>query len=267
MKRVAAIQMTSTVDVSENLAEADRLIAEAAAAGAALAVLPENFALMAGSRDGLLGAAEPFGQGPIQGALARAARSSGIWVVGGTVPLRSDGDRLRAACLVYDDRGQPVGRYDKMHLFDVGLRGGEAHSESRTYEPGREVVVVDTPVGRVGLSVCYDLRFPELYRALLDAGAHLFAVPSAFTAFTGRAHWEPLLRARAIENLVYVVAAAQTGHHANGRETHGHSMVVDPWGAVVAEQGEGRGVVTADIDLSRIEDVRAQLPSVEHRRL
>jgi nitrilase len=259
--------MTSTTVVDDNVAEAARLIAEAAGAGAALAVLPENFPLMAGSRDQLLAAAEPWGGGPIQAAVADAARRHGVWVVAGTIPIRTAGDRVRAASIVFDDRGEPVARYDKIHLFDVELRGGESHLESRTIEPGAEVVVVDSPIGRLGLSVCYDLRFPELYRQLLDQGAEVFVVPSAFTAFTGRAHWQPLLRARAIENLVYVVAAAQCGRHAKGRETYGHSLVVDPWGAVVAERPDGPGVVTADIDLERIRALRAQLPSVEHRRL
>jgi nitrilase len=264
---VAALQMTSTAEVEANVAEATRLIAEAAGAGARLAVLPENFALMAGSRDQLLAAGESFGAGPIQDAMADAARTHGVWVVAGTIPVRADADRVRAGCIVYDHDGNAVARYDKIHLFDVVLRGGESHLESRAIEAGDDVVVVDTPAGRLGLSICYDLRFPELYRRLLDSGAQIVAIPSAFTAFTGRAHWEPLVRARAIENLVYVVAAAQVGRHAKGRETHGHSMVVDPWGAVLAERAEGPGVVLADIDLERIAELRAQLPSPDHRRL
>ena len=267
MAKVAAIQMTSATDVEANLVEARRLLGEAAAAGCVLAVLPENFALMAGSREHVLATAEPAGSGPVQDALAEAARASGIWVVGGTVPLSTGGDRVRAACIVYDASGEQVARYDKIHLFDVGLQHGEAHSESRTIEPGKDVVVVDTPAGRLGLSVCYDLRFPELYRALLDQGAEVITVPSAFTAYTGRAHWEPLLRARAIENLVYVLAAAQTGLHAKSRETHGHSMIVDPWGEILAERSRGPGIVTAELSLGRLEDLRSQLPSVEHRRL
>lgn len=268
MARVAALQMTSTTDVDRNLAEASRLVSEAADEGAALAVLPENFALMAGSRGQLLAAGEPFGDGPIQEATAEAAREHGTWVVAGSVPVATEsGERVRAACLLYDDSGECVARYDKIHLFDVVLRDGETHFESRTIEPGDEVVAADTPVGRLGLSICYDLRFPELYRRLLEEGAELFVIPSAFTAFTGRAHWESLVRARAIENLVYVVAAAQVGRHAKGRETWGHSMVVDPWGEIVAERAEGPGLAVADIELARIEEVRGQLPSVEHRRL
>ena len=267
MAGVAAIQMTSTTDVEANVAEAVRLLGQAAAAGSVVTVLPENFALMAGRRAEILAHAEPYGEGAIQAALAEAASSQGIWVVGGTIPIKTDGERVRAACIVYDAAGQQVARYDKIHLFDVGLEAGETHSESRTIEPGEEVVAVDTPAGRLGLSVCYDLRFPELYRALLDQGAEIFAVPSAFTAYTGRAHWRPLLRARAIENLVYVVAAAQTGIHAKGRETYGHSMLIDPWGEILAEREEGPGVLHAEIELDRLDELRSQLPSLEHRRL
>jgi predicted amidohydrolase len=265
--RVAAIQMTSTTDVEANVGEASRLLGEAAVAGVRLAVLPENFALMASSREALLATGEEDGAGPIQQAMVDAARKHGMWVVAGTIPIRVAGERVRAASIVFDDQGTAVARYDKIHLFDVVLRDGESHSESRVIEPGEGVVVVDTPAGRLGLSVCYDLRFPELYRLLLDRGAEIVTIPSAFTAFTGRAHWASLVRARAIENLVYVVAAAQVGQHANGRSTYGHSMVVDPWGVVLSEQAEGAGVVAADIDLERIAELRAQLPSVEHRRL
>lgn len=267
MSLIAALQMTSTTDVGANLAEATRLVAEAAGGGASLAVLPENFSLMAGSRDQLLAAGEAYGDGPVQAAMAAAARANGIWIVAGTIPVTASDGRVRAASIVFDDRGAAVARYDKIHLFDVVLRDGESHFESRVIEPGHEVVVVDTPAGRLGLSVCYDLRFPELYRRLLDAGAQIVSIPSAFTAFTGRAHWEPLVRARAIENLVYVVAAAQVGHHAKGRETHGRSMIVDPWGTVLAERAEGAGVVSARIARERIAELRSQLPSPDHRRL
>lgn len=267
MSQVAAVQMTSTTDVDANVAEAIRLVGDAAKGGARLAVLPENFALMASNRAQLLAAGEPYGTGPIQQAIAHAARAHGIWIVAGTIPVQTTEERVRAACIVYDEQGDPVARYDKIHLFDVVLRDGESHFESRVTEAGEDVVVVDTPVGRLGLSVCYDLRFPELYRLLLDRGAELFAIPSAFTAFTGRAHWDSLVRARAIENLVYVVAAAQVGQHAKGRETYGHSMVVDPWGVVLAHRDQGTGIASAEIDLERIAELRAQLPSTEHRRL
>ena len=267
MAKISAVQMTSTTDVRENVAEATRLLAEAAGEGAAVAVLPENFALMAGSREQLLAAGEPYRSGPIQDALAEAARTNGLWIVAGTIPIRATEERVRAASIVFDDRGVAVARYDKIHLFDVVLRDGESHLESRVIEGGSEVVVVDTPAGKLGLSVCYDLRFPELYRQLLDQGAEIFSIPSAFTAFTGRAHWDTLVRARAIENLVFVVAAAQVGRHAKGRETHGHSMVVDPWGVVLAERADGPGMAIADVDLGRIAELRTQLPSTEHRRL
>jgi len=259
--------MTSSADVEANLAEARRLIAEAATEGARLVVLPENFALMAGSRDALLGCGEADGEGPIQDAMADAAKSHGVWLVAGTIPLRSGREKVWAASIVYDEDGHRVARYDKIHLFDASLTGGENHSESRSIEAGTELVVVDTPAGRLGLSVCYDLRFPELYRGLLAAGAQIISIPSAFTAFTGRAHWESLVRARAIENLVYVIAAAQVGQHAKGRETYGHSMIVDPWGEVLTQLPQGSGVVRAECDLSRLAQLRMQLPSTEHRRL
>jgi predicted amidohydrolase len=265
--QIAAVQMTSTTDVQANVAEAARLVGEAADAGARLAVLPENFALMAGSREQLIAAGEAYGAGPIQEAMSAAARMHSIWVCAGTIPVRAKGERVRAASIVYDDQGEPAARYDKIHLFDVALEDGESHLESRVIEAGEDIVVVDTPAGRLGLSICYDLRFPELYRRLLDRRAEIFAIPSAFTAFTGRAHWAPLIRARAIENLVYVVAAAQVGRHAKGRETYGHSMVVDPWGIVVAERAEGPGIVTAEVDRGRMAELRAQLPSIEHRKL
>jgi nitrilase len=265
--KIAAVQMTSTTDVDANVEEAVRLIGVAADEGASVAVLPENFALMAGGREQLLAAGEDFGGGPIQEAMSNVAAARGIWVVAGTIPVRASLERVRAACIVFDERGDVAARYDKIHLFDVVLPDGETHSESRLIEPGDDVVVVDTPAGRLGLSICYDLRFPELYRRLLDQGAEVFTIPAAFTAFTGGAHWEPLLRARAIENLVWVVAAAQVGRHAKGRETFGHSMVVDPWGVVVAERAEGPGVVTAEVDRARMVELRTQLPSIEHRRL
>jgi deaminated glutathione amidase len=267
MTRVAAIQMTSAPDVQANLDAAGRLIAQAAAAGARLAVLPENFAIMARSDAERLAAAEPDGAGPVQDFLAATARARGLWLVGGTIPLQTGGNKVRAASLLYDDRGERVARYDKIHLFDVTLGNGERYYESNGIEAGDTPVVVDTPAGRLGLSVCYDMRFPELYRRLLDAGAEIVSIPSAFTAFTGRAHWEPLLRARAIENLVYVIAAAQVGHHRNGRETHGDSMVVDPWGEVLARLPHEVGVVTAECDLEKLKRLRAQLPSIDHRKI
>ncbi len=268
MKKFAAIQMTSGPEVALNLAAAETLIANAARAGAGLVVLPENFALMARTDAERLRAAEDEGRGPIQDFLAASARRHGIWLVGGTLPIRTNQpDKVRSACLLFDDQGRRVARYDKLHLFDVTLSNGEQYRESAVFEPGTEVVVADTPFGTLGLAVCYDLRFPELFRAMLDRGVELFAVPSAFTALTGRAHWEVLVRARAIENLAWVIAAAQGGRHASGRETHGHSMVVSPWGEILARQESGAGVALAECDRARQVEMRTQLPSLQHRKL
>jgi nitrilase len=217
-----------------------------------------------------LAIAEDEGVGPIQEMLAGTARELGLWLVAGTVPLRLPGDAARtaAACLVFDADGRRVARYDKIHLFDVAIPGrDERYEESASVRPGTTPVCVDTPAGRLGLAVCYDLRFPELFRRLLDLGAEWFCLPSAFTAPTGRAHWEALLRARAIENLCHVVAPAQSGFHENGRETHGDSMILDCWGRVLARLPRGTGVVVGDIDLVRQREVRQNFPSVDHRRL
>ncbi|MEK7697767.1 MAG: carbon-nitrogen hydrolase family protein [Pseudomonadota bacterium] len=266
MKKFAAIQMTSGPEVTPNLAVAETLIAAAAVAGAGLVVLPENFALMARSDAERLGVAEDDGRGPIQDFLAVTARRHKLWLVGGTLPIKAQQSKVRSACVLFDDQGQRVARYDKIHLFDVELPNGETYRESAVFEPGTEVVVADTPFGKLGLAVCYDLRFPELFRAMLDRGAEVFAVPSAFTALTGRAHWEVLVRARAIENLAWVIAAAQGGRHANGRETHGHSMVVSPWGEVLARHESGPGMALAECDAARQREMRAQLPSLQHRK-
>ena len=266
--KVAAIQMASGPQVSANLSEAARHIGKAAASGARLVVLPENFAIMAQQDADRVAAAERDGQGPIQEFLATQARTHGVWLVGGTVPLKaSDPKRVRAACLLLDDRGERVARYDKIHLFDVRLDNGELYNESAAIEPGDTPVVVDTPFGKLGLAVCYDLRFPELFRRLLDQGAELYAVPSAFTVRTGRAHWEVLVRARAVENLAYVVAAAQGGYHINGRETYGDSMIVNPWGEVLDRLARGWGVVLADLDRRYFEHTRTSFPSIQHRKL
>jgi len=268
MPQLAAIQMASGPSVSENLAHAGRLIAEAARAGAELVALPENFALMPAGDADRLRAAEPDSGGPIQAFLAGAAREHGVWLVGGTIPLATaGGTKVRAGCLVYDARGARVARYDKIHLFDVELGNGERYRESNGIECGAEPVVVATPLGVVGLAVCYDLRFPELFRRLLDRGAEIFVIPSAFTAHTGRAHWEILLRARAVENLAYVVAPGQGGRHVNGRETYGHTMIVNPWGEILRELPYGPGVAVAACDLAELRARRAQLPCIEHRRL
>ena len=268
MTLMAAVQMASGPRVPENLDAAGGDIAAAAAAGAKLVALPENFALMPLTDADRLAAAEPDGKGPIQDFLAAQARQHRVWLVGGTIPLTTNtANKVRATCLVLNDQGQRVARYDKIHLFDVQLDNGEKYLESSSFEPGENIVVAETPYGKLGLAVCYDLRFPELFRRLLEAGAEIFAVPAAFTAHTGKAHWEVLLRARAIENLVYVIAAAQDGRHANGRETYGDSMIVNPWGEVLARLSHGAGYIMAECDHARLQEVRKNLPSIRHRRL
>jgi predicted amidohydrolase len=269
MTVVACIQMASGPNLGANLLEAERLIEEAVSQQARLVVLPENFALMGKTERDKVELREKPGSGTIQTFLAEQAARHGIWLVGGTVPLvADDANKVRASCLVYDDKGKLAGRYDKIHLFDVQLvDSNEQYTESQTIEPGSEVVVLDTPFGRMGLSVCYDLRFPELFRQQLEAGMEIIVLPSAFTAITGRAHWEVLVRARAIENLCYVIAPDQGGYHLNGRETFGHSMIVDPWGTVLNSLARGPGVVCADVELGRLNSARRNFPSIQHRRL
>lgn len=269
MTIVAALQMTSGPDVPANLLAARALLETAAARGACLAVLPENFAFM-GLRDAdKRGVGEPDGAGPIQDFLSESARRLGLWIVGGSVPVTGAPDgRVAAACLVYDAGGARRARYDKIHLFDVQLpQRTESYHESAHIAPGADVVVLDTPAGRLGLSICYDVRFPELYRRMSAQGAQLFAVPSAFTAATGRAHWEVLLRARAIENLCAVIAAAQSGRHSNGRETYGDSLIADHWGRVLSRLASGSGCVTADLDLEAEGRDREGFPALRHRVL
>ncbi len=263
--RVAAIQTVSGPDVAANLARASELIAEAASQGARLVTLPEYFGIMGMKDTDKVAARERDGDGPIQRFLADTARRHGIWLLGGSVPLESPIEgKVFNSSLLYDERGERVARYDKIHLFGLDL-GTEKFSEARTIVPGSEVKTVDSPFGRIGLSICYDLRFPELYRAM--GTVDILFVPSAFTATTGRAHWEPLLRARAIENLAWVIAPAQGGTHPNGRETHGHSLIIDPWGAIVAERAREPGVVIAEIDPTFQARMRASLPALEHRTL
>jgi len=267
--RVAALQMTSGPEVAANLTQAEGLLEEAARRGARLAALPENFSFLGLKDTDKRAVAEADGAGPVQDFLAAAARRLRLWIVGGTTPLRSGADgRVAAACLVYDADGARVARYDKIHLFDVDIPGrAETYRESANVAPGTRTMVVDTPVGRLGLSVCYDVRFPELYRQLSAAGAQLLSVPSAFTAPTGRAHWETLLRARAIENLCYVIAPAQSGIHPNGRETYGDSMIVDYWGRVLQRVPRGRGCALAEVDLAAEKSVRESFPALRHRAL
>ena len=266
--RVAALQMVSTPRVDDNLAAAARLIARAAREGAQWVALPEYFCLMGRSERDKLGVAEPFGAGPIQAMLAGAARTHGVWIVGGTLPIASaDPGRVYNACLAFAPDGRCVARYDKLHLFRF-VDGRDDFDERRVLREGASAVAFDAGPWRVGMSVCYDLRFPELYRELSrERPCDLVAVPSAFTVTTGRAHWELLLRARAVENQCYVIAPAQGGTHESGRRTWGHSLIVDPWGEVLAQRDEGEGVVAATLERERLVSVRAQLPALAHRRL
>ena len=263
--KIAAVQMVSTPHVGENLAAAADLIAQAAELGAKLVALPEYFCIL-GLRDlDKVAAREDDGKGPIQDFLAAAAARHGVWLVGGSVPMAiADPRKVRNSCLVYDAHGRRVARYDKIHLFGLEL-GAERFDEANTIEPGTTPLAIDSPFGRIAVSICYDVRFPELYRAL--APVDIILVPSAFTATTGRAHWEILLRARAIENLAWVLAPAQGGRHANGRETHGHSMIVDPWGGIQGCLPKGPGVVVAEVDPGFQAKMRAGLPALAHRVL
>lgn len=263
--RIAAVQMASGPRVDANLKEAARLIDAAASQGARLVALPEYFGIMGMKDTDKVAVREKFGDGPIQEFLATCARKHGIWIVGGSVPLvASSKDKVLNTSLVYDDVGNCVARYDKIHLFGFEM-GEEKYSEERTIEHGSRVVTVDTPFGRLGLSICYDLRFPELYRAMGEVD--LILVPSAFTETTGKAHWETLIRARAIENLAYVLAPAQGGYHVNGRETHGDSMIVDPWGVILDRLPRGSGVVVAGMNRTHIQRLRQSLPALAHRTL
>lgn len=264
---LAAIQMTSKSSLDENLIEARKQVDEAAMQGAKIIVLPENFSLMGNHERDKLKVSEPDQNGRIQDFLSQTARANQVWLIGGTIPVQSRPGKVFAACLAYDESGRRVGRYDKIHLFDVALPGSEErYEESATIDPGENPLVLDTPYGRVGLSVCYDLRFPELYRNMAFHGMDIVVVPSAFTASTGAAHWEVLLRARAIENQCYVIASNQGGRHENGRQTYGHSMIIDPWGTILALLPDGPGVVLAEMDPRRLSEVRTNFPSLRHAR-
>jgi len=261
---IAAVQMISVPDVAENLAQARLLVAEAVRQGARLVALPEYFAIMSGDERAKVAVREVDGDGPIQTFLSSIAREFGIWLVGGTVPLVADEQtRVRNACLVFGPDGTRAARYDKVHLFGF-TQGDERYAESETIEAGDDVVTVETDLGRVGLSVCYDLRFPELFRAM--GTVDLIVLPAAFTYTTGRAHWEILLRARAIENQCHVLAPAQGGRHPWGRRTYGDSLIIDPWGEVLNRLAQGPGVVSADMDAGRAADIRTRLPALSHRR-
>ena len=262
----AVVQMTSTADVARTLDTAERLVAEAAARGARFVSLPENFAFLRSE-----GEPVPEAQA-LDGAwvsrMAQLARRHGLTLLLGSLPEKVPGEtRIYNTSVLIGPDGRTIGLYRKVHLFDIDLPGMEHLKESRAVLPGKDVVVVDAPFGRVGLSICYDMRFPELYRRLAREGARVLAIPSAFTERTGKDHWEVLLRARAIENLAYVVAAAQTGVHGRGRASHGHAMIVDPWGAVLAQVPDGEGVAVADLDFERQDRLRRELPALSHRRL
>ena len=262
--------MTSTPEVEANLASARTLLERARVEGATLAVLPENFAIMGLVDADKLRVAETPGEGPIQAFLGHCARELGLWIIGGTIPLRVENEpqRVAAASMVFDERGRCVGRYDKIHLFDVDIpHRNERYRESATVAPGNNATVVPTAIGRVGMAVCYDVRFPELFRVLQEQGAEILSLPSALTAPTGKAHWELLLRARAVENLCYVLAPAQSGIHPNGRETWGDSLIVDPWGQVLSRVTQaGPGLAVAEIDRTVQQELRERFPALSHRR-
>lgn len=268
MSKVAAVQMASGPNVKANLAEAEKLIKIAVQQKAELVVLPENFAIMGTSETDKVKIAEAYGDGSLQDFLSEQAKKYDIWLVGGTIPLKSrDPAKVSAACLLLNNEGECVARYDKIHLFDVTIEASnESYTESETIFAGNDIVVVDSPFGKLGMAVCYDLRFPELFRAMVEQGMEVCALPSAFTSLTGKVHWDSLLRARAIENLCYIIAADQGGYHVGGRETHGDSMIVDPWGMVLNRLPHGTGVVVADIDNARLERTREMFPVLEHKR-
>lgn len=263
--KMAAIQMASGPQVAANLSEAERLIEVAVNQGAKLVALPEYFAIMGLKDSDKVAVREAEGKGQIQDFLSQTAKKHKIWLIGGSVPLVSNfPNKVRNSCLVYDDKGKQVARYDKIHLFGLDL-GNERYHEEKTIEAGDTVKVVNTPFGKIGLSICYDLRFPELYRAMGEV--NIIVVPSAFTDTTGKAHWESLVRARAIENLSYVIAPAQGGYHISGRETHGNTMIVDPWGVVLDRLPRGSGVVMATMNPKYQESLRKSLPALKHRTI
>lgn len=270
MTNVAAIQMVSTDNVSENLQQAEKLIEEAVTKRAKLITLPENFPLMGKHDEDRLQITESFDDGPLQLFLSEQSKKYKIWLLGGTIPLKSNTpEKVFATNLLFNPNGECIARYDKIHLFDVVLddRSGESYRESKTFESGNDIVVAQTEIGNIGLSVCYDLRFPEMYRKMHNKNVQIITAPSAFTATTGKAHWETLLKARAIENLCYLVASNQGGVHANGRETWGHSMIVDPWGEILAEVKERTGVAVAQINIEKQNNLRERFPALTHRQL
>jgi len=269
MTKLAAIQMASGPNIQANLDEVSKLINQASSQGAELIVLPENFSQMPMDDNERVSNAEDIGSGRVQDFLSAQAEKNHAWIVGGTVPIKSSQkDKAYSSSLLFDSSGKQVARYDKIHMFDVFIEeNNESYNESATTVAGAEVVVVDTPMGKLGLSVCYDLRFPELYRIMVDKGMEICAIPAAFTAFTGQSHWESLIRARAIENQCYVIASAQGGYHVNNRQTYGHSMVVNPWGNILGSVGTGPGVVITEFDRGILETTRNKFQVLNHRKL
>lgn len=266
--KAAAIQMTSTTDVPSNLEQARELLAEARRRGAQLAVLPENFSFLGSTDAERTAAIEPFGDGPAQRFLAEQAEALGLWIVGGTIPIREGDGRASSRSLLVGPDGRVAAHYDKIHLFDVDIpgRSAERYQESATTLAGTRVVAAATPLARIGMTVCYDIRFPALFHRLSVLGAEVLVVPAAFTVPTGQVHWKPLLQARAIESLVYVVAAGQCGEHTGGRKTYGHSLVVGPWGEILGELDASPGVACVDLDMIRLRQLRETFPVVQHRR-
>lgn len=268
MSKVAAIQMTSSTDVEANLKQAEGLIAKACASGAQLIVLPEVFAKIGETPKETISIKEKFGQGPIQTFLSNQAKKNKIWLVGGSIPIECNrADKALSTSFVFNDQGKCVAHYEKMHLFDVRVSDTEAYKESATLAPGNNVVVIETPFGRLGLAICYDVRFPELFKLLFKAGAEIIALPAAFTVPTGQAHWEVLVRARAIDTFSYIIAAGQVGVHANNRHTYGHSMIISPGGAIQNCLADGPGVVIGEVDLPLLREIREKIPVLQHQRI
>jgi len=267
MKKIAAIQLSSTDNVDENLQTTAKLIRKAADNGAQLIVLPEMFAIMGKHAADKVSVSEKYGDGKIQSFLSDCAKKYNTWIVGGTIPIACENKtKVRAACIVYNDNGNAVARYDKIHLFDATLSETESYLESDTTEPGNSIVLVDTPCGKLGLAVCYDIRFPTLFTELMNRGAEIIAIPAAFTVKTGEAHWKLLARARAVDTFSYIIGAAQSGTHANSRQTYGHTLIVDPWGTVCSEIIElGNAIAYAVIDLNTLREIRKSIPVMEHQ--
>lgn len=268
MPKVAAVQLNSKVRVEDNLAKVKHYATQAANDGAKLILLPEMFCQMGAGKQQLLAIAEEQGSGPVQTFLADLSKELGVWIIAGTMPIKTNEDRVFAACLVFNTQGEQVARYDKIHLFNAKLnKSSETYNESDYTKPGHNIVMVETPIGKIGLTVCYDVRFPELYRTLVNLGSEIIVVPSAFVHTTGLAHWHTLLKARAIENFCFIIASNQTGMHENNRRTYGHSLIVSPWGEVMAELEESPGYIIADIKLDELHAIRKDLPSIDHQRL